>query len=335
LAYYLLIDGEQVGPLELGAVAAMVESGEVNATTMAWTAGMDDWAPAEEVAELMKLVGAAPRPAAESQSYEVGPSPWPGETQTSTPGAPGGVDQPLDIGLAISSAFQGFSRQPGAAFLVALVYNLISSGILMLVFGAAAMFGAAGEEGASEESLFRFSVLGLLAMMIVMPILYGGLSIAMLNLVRGEPVRINQLFAAFPRAVTLVMFWLIYAIGCALGLMVFILPAVFVAVTFMLSPYVIVESQLGPIDSMKAGFRAVMGLSWWRCFVLLALLLIGILIAGAVVQVLAVALGSALLGFAVTLAVNSAVTVMMAASLAAAYEQARENQERANAAEAT
>lgn len=335
MAYYLLIDDEQIGPLEIEAVAAMIERGEVSQATMVWTAGMDDWAPAGEVSELADMLGGTSRPAATSQDVDTVQSPWPSPAPTGPPSAPDGVDRPLDIGLAFNSAFQGFARQPGAAFLVALVYNLISSGILVLVFGAAAVFDVTEEANSSTESLLRFSLLGLVAMMVVMPILYGGLSIAMLNLVRGKPVQLGQLFGGIPRAVTLVIFWLIYAAGCAVGLMAFILPAVFVAVTFTLTPYVIVESQLGTVDSMKAGFRAVMGLGWWRCFLLLAALLMGILVAGALVQVLALGFGGALLGFVLTLAVNSVVTVVMAASLAAAYEQARANQERANAATAT
>ena len=325
MAYYLLIDDEQTGPLEIDEVTALILRGKVSHDTLAWIAGMDDWAPAGEVAELAALLGQPPGQTAGPHMSQ----PFPPATAT---GAVGGINRPLDFEVTFGRAFEGFKRQFWASFLVALVYNLISSGILIVVFGAAAVIGMTGEDESVDQTVLQFSLIGLLLMMVVMPILYGGLSLAMLNLVRGAPVHVSQLFAGIPRGVTLVTFWLLYAIGCALGFMFFLLPSLFVAASFMFTPFVIVESQLGPIDAMKTGFRAAVSLGWWRCVLLLAVLLIGILIIGAVSQTLVVGFGSALVGFVATLMVNSVVTVVMAASLAAAYEQARENQDRANAA---
>lgn len=315
MAYYVLIDGEQVGPVEIESVAGMVERGEIGRDTLAWTAGMEDWAPIADIGELAALFdpAMAPPPAL---------------------GVPtGGGDQPLDFERVFSTTFSACKRQLGPAFLVSLTYNLILSGFLVLVFGVATVLGLDAEEAEPGAQFVQFSVIGGLLMMIVMPILYGGMSVAMLNMVRGEAVQANQLFAGLPRGPTLVAFWFLYAIGCALGFLVFFVPALLIGATFMLTPFVIMESRLGPIDAMKAGFRAVVSLGWWRCVLLLAVLIIGLFLVALVTEVLVLGIGNAFAGYVITLLVNSLVNLAMVGSLAAAYEQARENQERATASE--
>lgn len=313
MSYYLLIDGEQVGPVEIESVAGMVERGEIGRDTLAWTAGMKDWAPIADIGELASLFDPANMP-----------PPVLG-------GPVGGTDQPLDIERVFKTTFAEYKRQFWPAFLVSFIYNLISSGFLILVFGMAAVVGAGTGETEPGAQIVQFSLIGIALMMVVMPILYGGLSVAMLNLVRGQTVQPNQLFSALPRAVTLVAFWWLYAIACALGFLFFVVPALLIAATFMLTPFVIMESRLGPIDAMKAGFRAVMSLGWWRCVLLLAVLLIAIFLVAVVTEALVLALGSALIAYILTLLVNSLATVVMVGSLAAAYEQARANQERTTA----
>ena len=139
MSYYVLIDDEQVGPLEFGAVAEMVERGTVVAETLGWTGGMADWEPVSKIPALAALFDAPQAP--------VSPR------RTASPGQ----EKPLDIELVFNTAIGAFQNRFGAAFLVSLLYNLVSSGILVLIFGMAvvaepaaaaqvrAAFEAAGE----------------------------------------------------------------------------------------------------------------------------------------------------------------------------------------------
>ncbi len=311
MSYYVLIDDEQVGPLEFGAVAEMVERGAVVAETLGWTGGMADWEPVSKIPALASLFDAPRAPVSPQR-----------------PAAPG-QEQPLDIELVFNTAVGAFKNQFGATFLVSLLYNLVSSGILVLIFGMAVVAGITAEGDDSSTPFMRFSLIGVVLMMVVMPILYGGLSTAMLSLVRGEPVRPGQLLAGLSRGLTLVLFWLIYAIACSIGMLFLVFPGLLIAASFMLTPFVIMESQLGTIEAMKAGYRATLSLGWWRCVFLLAVLLIALFVVSLITDLIVRSLGSPLATFVVTLLVNSLVTVVMVASLAAAYEQARVNRENA------
>lgn len=50
--YYAVVDGERVGPLNLAAVAEMINNSQITADSLMWTAGLPDWAPAETINEV-------------------------------------------------------------------------------------------------------------------------------------------------------------------------------------------------------------------------------------------------------------------------------------------
>lgn len=311
MSYYVLIDDEQVGPIERDDVADMVEQGSVRADTLAWTSGMTDWVAASQIPDLAGLFAASHVPTA--------PPP---------PQSAAGSEIPLDFERVFNTAFGAFRAQFGPAFLVSLLYNLVSSAILVLIFGMAVVAGVTADSEQADSQVMQFGLVGVLLMMVVMPVLYGGLSSAMLSLVRNEPVRPSQLLAGISRALPLIFFWLLYAIGCSIGMLFLLVPALMVAASFMLTPFVIMESRLGTIDAMKAGYRAAVSLGWWRCVFLLGALLFGIFIASIITETVVTALASPLATFVFTLLVNSIFTVILVACLAAAYEQARENRAR-------
>ena len=66
-AYYLSVNGQQVGPFDINQLAQHVQSGQVNGTTMAWCEGMSAWTPMAQVPALASLfqapqAGACPPP---------------------------------------------------------------------------------------------------------------------------------------------------------------------------------------------------------------------------------------------------------------------------------
>jgi membrane protease subunit (stomatin/prohibitin family) len=47
--YFAVVDGKQVGPLNLAAVAEMIAKKQINAETLMWTAGLSDWVSADGI----------------------------------------------------------------------------------------------------------------------------------------------------------------------------------------------------------------------------------------------------------------------------------------------
>lgn len=64
-AYHVVMNGASAGPFVPGQIQSGIAAGQVNKDTLVWTAGMDGWKKASEVAELKGLFGgggAAPPP---------------------------------------------------------------------------------------------------------------------------------------------------------------------------------------------------------------------------------------------------------------------------------
>ena len=61
--WYVVVEGEQVGPLTEADVAARVGRGEVSSETFAWREGMADWIQISAIAEFAGSLAAAPPPA--------------------------------------------------------------------------------------------------------------------------------------------------------------------------------------------------------------------------------------------------------------------------------
>jgi membrane protease subunit (stomatin/prohibitin family) len=63
--YYVVLDSEQAGPFDMGALADLAGDGKIEATTLAWKDGMGSWEEAGTIPELGRLFGdrgdAAPR----------------------------------------------------------------------------------------------------------------------------------------------------------------------------------------------------------------------------------------------------------------------------------
>ncbi|MBP3954523.1 SPFH domain-containing protein [Gemmata sp. G18] len=62
VTFHAAINGAQAGPFDLAALAAHINSGTINRTSLVWRAGMAGWAAAETVPELASLFAAVPPP---------------------------------------------------------------------------------------------------------------------------------------------------------------------------------------------------------------------------------------------------------------------------------
>ena len=333
MAYYVVIDGEQAGPFERATVAEMVGRGEVGAETLVWTAGMEDWAPAAGVADLAGLFaeGGAVR------MVEPGPAAAPPSRAASGPA------ERLDIARAIVGGLAAFARDPFRALAVAFLYNVLP--VLMFAPAFALLLALAGgtpEATAATPPTPATVVLAaviVLALIAFVAVLYGGFCAFMIAMVRARSAEVALLFTGFRRAAPLIAFALLYMFAVFAGTLALVLPGVFVAVVFVLAPYIIIESELGPIGAMRASWQAVLTLGWWRFFAVFVIFIAAVAAVWGAVQlatvVLAVALGEAGAAVASSLlqfALNLAMTAVMGAILAAVYEQARQNIERAQAA---
>ncbi|HOX05530.1 MAG TPA: SPFH domain-containing protein [Planctomycetota bacterium] len=60
--FFVGLGGQQSGPFDLAALRGMASAGQLRADTLVWRAGMAQWTPAGQVAEIAALLGQSPPP---------------------------------------------------------------------------------------------------------------------------------------------------------------------------------------------------------------------------------------------------------------------------------
>jgi hypothetical protein len=61
-AFYIAVNGQQQGPLDLNALSARAREGSLTRSTLVWKQGMANWQAAESVPEVAGIFGAVPPP---------------------------------------------------------------------------------------------------------------------------------------------------------------------------------------------------------------------------------------------------------------------------------
>ncbi len=84
--------------------------------------------------------------------------------------------------------------------------------------------------------------------------------VVLLNSVRGQKIALGAAFSAgMKRIVPYFLFTLMYGILFGLGLLLFIIPGIIVAIRGSLGMYYVVDQQMGPIEAFKASWAATKG----------------------------------------------------------------------------
>ena len=130
-------------------------------------------------------------------------------------------------------------------------------------------------------------------------VFFGGLYWLFLRLARGEPADLGDAFAGFSLAfVPLMLFSIVGQLLFQVGLCCFILPGIYLIVSWMFAPLLIMDRKLDFWDAMEVS-RKVVTRHWW---ILFALFLLSLLLMLAGVLVLCV-------GFFIAMPITTAATV--------------------------
>jgi len=266
MAYHVLIDGEQRGPYETATVAEMIGRGEVTAETLVWTADMTDWMPARDVAELTNHFGDAPAGVSSAGRPPAHSIPLPGD------GAP---MLRLDIGRAFSEGFGAVLHQPIRVLGMMVVYFAIAIAAIFPYIGVTMLGWSPAADGEAAGGFVVIILVTYIFSLAVNSALYGGLSNAMLRSVRNEPFGVGSLLAGFGRIVPLFIFFVLYIIAVSIGLLLLVVPGVFLIVAFALTPFLIMDRRSGAFAGMRGSLKSVMGVGWWRTFAVMIILFVG------------------------------------------------------------
>lgn len=266
-------DGREYGPVTADQLREWILDHRANGQTLVLAEGSRDWQSLGTLPEFAAVLAEAAR------MHAVPPSPV--ADLTSTTPASAGPDDPsstastplppagwLEAGPAVAGWAGGELR----------VFECLGRAWhlwqrhLLLITGASAL--AWGIQTLPQLLPQVFGCLGLLVSLAVSGAVYGGLSLLILGLVRGEPARPSDLFACFDgRFTACLLVFVITGILEEIGLALCILPGVFLSTVWAFSLPLAADRRLGFGEAVAGSWRAVMP----RFFTVLGLLALAFL----------------------------------------------------------
>jgi hypothetical protein len=247
--------GQQSGPVTFDQLKAMARAGELDAKDLVWTSSMSDWQPAGQIEGLVDApagIGAAAadpsNPYAAPQSAWDEPVPVSGGLPEIVPGS-----DPIDVGACVKRGFELTKRHFGAILLVGFVYVVVYFGA-NFIFGMIAGLAVPGMAGESGEQT-PGAVIGPAIIQIFSSLVSAYLGLGMtrigLNFVSGKEVTVGQMFGEAGKLPRMIGASILYYLMVFGGLLLLIVPGIYLAIRFMHYSTAIVDRNMGVLESLK------------------------------------------------------------------------------------
>lgn len=277
--WYYAQQEQQLGPVPLSQLQRMIADGTLNpATDLVWQQGMADWLPAAQVPAVMSkapladessstdltMAGETSLSGASSEGFSpMAPMISP-EWEEITPGS-----APIDVGGCIARGFDLTKRHFGVIFLVGLVYVGISIAMGTMIGIVDNILGvnnggpsfrfdpASGEvittstgpspSGAAVLVSFFLNLVS----NVVSIFLWLGVTRIGLNLVSGKPAEVGMIFGEGSKLLRGVGAGILYGLMVGFGLLLLIVPGIYLALRYGQYFTAIVDRDLGVIESFS------------------------------------------------------------------------------------
>jgi hypothetical protein len=272
-SWYYSKGTQQNGPVPMEDLVRLIGTGTVAPTDLVWREGMTDWLPAAQVPEL------APPPAAASEAvrppipaggqplnpYQAPASSWveaqPAAGEEIIPGS-----DPIDPMACLKRAWELTKRHFGLLIGAGLIYAVLSGGFdvatssLLEVNSEPDSEAAAGiarmtaDPGSTGLGLLQWAVSSLVDLFLGL-----GLARIGLNLVSGKAADISMLFGEGRKLVPMAAASIMYYAMVVVGLILLIVPGIYLALRFSQFGVAIVDKDMGAIESLKYSARLTEG----------------------------------------------------------------------------
>lgn len=289
--WYYAHGGEQKGPVPVSELQRLASTGDFDpASDLVWRDGMDDWKPASTVEELTTAFQpASEAPPAEPAGAEPDPAAAGDFNPYTAPAAPDtvmpeGADQeippgsdPLQVGACISRGFELMKTNLGMVIAVVVIFGAISWGLGSVLGGIEAALGGGIEPGFEinpqtgelepttpdiTPAQVMVSIVTSLINQLVSVFLALGMTRIGLNIVDGREFSIGMMFGEASKLLRAFLASLIYGFAVAIGLLLLIVPGIYIALRFGQYSTAIVDRDMGVIESLAYSSRITEGQKW-------------------------------------------------------------------------
>ena len=263
--WYYARSGQQSGPVTFEELCAIARNGGLDASRdLVWTSTMKDWTPAGKVEGLFNTPTTPAAPAMDpSNPYAAPQSTWSGPAESPETAlneiSPG--SEPIDVVACLKRGFELTLRNFGIILLVVLVLCVISGaanfllGKIDLALNLKPFYPTQSRQLVGLPLSFYIKANGSLLSLILSQFLSVFLSLGVtrigLNLVSGREASLAMLFGGgsklLPALGASILYWLMVAIG----LMLLIVPGIYLALRYGQFMAAMVDRNLGIVDSFS------------------------------------------------------------------------------------
>ena len=255
--WFYVRDGQQNGPLSFEELVALARKGELKASDSVWNDTMQGWTPAGQVEGLIDTSYAAYErgtpPAMPSNPYAAPQSNWSqslhsSEVQLSEIEHGSDVIDPMDC---FSRGIEITKRKFLDIFLIGIVYLGCIFGLSML--SSFIELAITGSNNQNSQGMGSTAVIFVIVSQIVLQIfsifMKLGLARVGLNIVSGKEASIGMLFGEGGKLVRAVLASILFGIAVMIGLILLIVPGIYIALRYGQFMTAIVDRDLGIMEA--------------------------------------------------------------------------------------
>ncbi len=260
-SWYYARQGKQSGPVPQSELERLAEAGEFDPQTdLVWRDGMTDWLPAAQVPQLsFSRPRTAPEPLPvpaipdASDPYSVGSATFAApapvsldEREEIQPGS-----QPISIGDCISRSFELTKRHFPMIIAVGAIYLGITFAISMIqqliISGLEIATGSTEQE--NSPVVIAAAILLNVVSHVISVFLGLGVTRIGLNIVDGKPFDIAMIFGEGSKLLRTIGAGILYGLAVFVGLLLLIVPGIYIALRFGQFQNAIVDRDMGVSDA--------------------------------------------------------------------------------------
>jgi uncharacterized membrane protein len=251
--------GQQNGPVTFEQLIELANGGGLNAMNdLVWNASMQNWKPAGQVAGIFSVPGVPDIPTVSpSNPYAAPQSGWNDSVPTSLGLAEiAHGSEIIDPMVCITRGYEIFKRQFGNILLVGLVYIACAIG-MSFVFGMAEVMVTlmaspdSTPTGEQSTTVIVVAVISRVVQQLISIFLQLGMIRVGLCLVSEKEVSIGMLFGEGSKLLRALGASILFGLAMVIGLVLLIVPGVYIAMRYGQFMNAIVERDLGIIEAFS------------------------------------------------------------------------------------
>ena len=263
-------DGKQTGPLSSDTILRMISTGELDPQKdLGWCEGMADWKPLGQIPSFSTLGGDQPATdssnpyAAPATTWQQPERPVSGPVSEIEPGS-----DPLDGTACVSRAWELVKLHAGIIVLTGLVYLGVSMAVeipfALIENATAPQIPIRNFESFDATSFESQGVTGvmvvhqLIKQLLALFLSLGATRIG-LNLVSGKPASVGMIFGEGSKLLRAIGASILYGLMVAIGLILLIVPGIYLALRYGQFLNAIVDRDLGVFEAFEYSSKLTTG----------------------------------------------------------------------------